>query len=69
MPEMNGHQLTVEIKKKSPGTPVIMVTGSDERFLQQGFCADQLLHKPCSLSTIGSSVFQVLKGKEICTPA
>src|ERR1700722_1548408 len=27
MPEMPGDELAVEIKKRSPGTPVIMITG------------------------------------------
>jgi len=29
MPEMNGHELAYEIRRVSPGTPVVMLSGSE----------------------------------------
>jgi DNA-binding response OmpR family regulator len=66
MPEMSGEELAVEIKKRSPDTPVIMVTGflgSRESVGHQSAAIDLVITKPFTLSGILEGIQQVLRRK------
>ena len=49
MPEMNGQQLAQAIKKRSPSTPVILLTGFGEATGDATQVIDEVLSKPVSL--------------------
>lgn len=65
MPGMDGFTLASNIKISSPRTSVIMVTGSDQRVVQEkmrnGF-VDSVLFKPFKLEDIDESVQGALTG-------
>lgn len=59
MPGMDGHQALGEIKKISPGTPVIMLTGhggeaSAKQALTEGAC--DYLSKPCAIDLLSAKI-------------
>ena len=63
MREMLGTELSGRLSVIRPGLPIILITGHAQELSQQdlgvfGVCS--LLHKPCSLETLASTVRQVL---------
>lgn len=59
MPGMDGCTLASSIKSCSPKTPVIMITGSEDRVMQEGRwkgCVDRILPKPFKLEDIYESI-------------
>ena len=68
MPGMDGFTLASNIKSSSPRTPVIMITGSDQRMVQErmrrGF-VDSVLFKPFKLEDFHERV----KGALTCESA
>lgn len=65
MPGMDGFTLPSNIKSSSPKTPVIMITGSDERVVQARMgkgCVDRVLFKPFKLEDVYESVEIPLAG-------
>ena len=62
MPGMNGDQLAVAIKKQSPGTPVILLTGFGMLMqleeLPPG--VDLILSKPIGLTELRAAISRVL---------
>jgi two-component system, OmpR family, response regulator len=62
MPGMDGFTLASNIKSSSPKTPVIMITGSDQRVVREKMrsgCVDSVLFKPFKLEDIDESVKDV----------
>ncbi len=63
MPEMNGDQLTAAIKKKSPQTPVIMITGFADMPVEGADTAlqpDVILRKPIAQMTLRQAIARVM---------
>ena len=62
MPGMNGWSLASHIKKESPDTPVLMVTGSDEDLEEkQGeVAADWVMLKPFRWSELNTALRALL---------
>lgn len=59
MPGMDGWQLVAQVKKASPRTPVIMVTGQDEYAVMnkmQDSVIDHLMFKPFKLDAFYKTV-------------
>ena len=66
MPGMDGFTLASNIKRSSPKTPVIMITGSDRRAVREKMkngCVDSVLFKPFNLEDIDESVKRALIGR------
>jgi CheY-like chemotaxis protein len=67
MPAMDGLSLAGHIKKRSPGTPVILLTGSDRetvlRKMERGL-VDSVIFKPFNMEDIQSAVQGVLASGE-----
>jgi CheY-like chemotaxis protein len=57
MPEMKGDELAREIKKRKPGAPVILITGTEPARAFPEF--DRLLLKPFSLSQLSDTISSV----------
>jgi len=65
MPGMDGFTLASNIKISSPKTSVIMMTGSDQRVVQEKMrngCVDSVLFKPFKVEDIDESVQGALTG-------
>jgi DNA-binding NtrC family response regulator len=65
MPGMDGFALASNIKSSSPKTPVIMITGSSKRVVQEKMrkeCVDSVLFKPFKLEDIHESIKGALTG-------
>jgi CheY-like chemotaxis protein/anti-sigma regulatory factor (Ser/Thr protein kinase) len=63
MPEMNGDQLTAAIKRMSPKTPVVMVTGFADMPVEGADAAHQpdlILRKPITQMTLRQAIARVL---------
>lgn len=58
MPGMDGVTLALNIKRYSPGTPVILMTGAAREAVQSriGTVVDQVILKPFSLAQIGLTI-------------
>lgn len=70
MPGMDGFTLASNIKNSSPKTPVIMITGSDERLVRERMgkgCVDRVLFKPFKLEDVYESIEVALTGKFVPT--
>jgi CheY-like chemotaxis protein len=68
MPDMDGWILASRIKKMSPETPIVMVTGSEKSDVMEGLKTgnvDSVLFKPFSLEDIQSAVRTALAVKAI----
>ncbi|MFZ7128249.1 MAG: response regulator [Desulfobacterales bacterium] len=66
MPEMDGHQVLREIKKRNPDLPVIMLTGHGElpsarEALVEG--AFDYLSKPCDIDLLASKIHEAHEGR------
>jgi two-component system, chemotaxis family, sensor kinase CheA len=72
MPGMDGWELTSNIKKKSPGTPVILITGMDKSYVEKEMKnnrADSVLFKPFNLKQLKSTLSSFLNdGDEQVNP-
>ena len=67
MPVMDGWSLAAGIKAKSPGTPVIIVTGLDKEEVSQKLKAghvDGVIFKPFSVEEVNETVRKMLSTKE-----
>lgn len=68
MPGMSGIEVAKEIKKIKPATPVILLTGLNFNFHEDGVNKernfDLLLNKPFQLSSVLATVKKALKIKE-----
>jgi two-component system, NtrC family, sensor kinase len=65
MPGMDGFTLASNIKGSSPGTPVIMLTGSDRSVVEEEMrkgCVDAVLFKPFKLEDFHETVASALTG-------
>jgi len=65
MPGMDGFTLASTIKRFSPKTPVIMMTGSDQGVIQERMrngCVDSILSKPFKAEDIYEKVKSALTG-------
>src|SRR5205823_1978603 len=65
LPTMNGDQLAQAIKARSPGTPVILVTGFCNVSESNGECppnVDLVLSKPFTYSTLRQAVGRMAPG-------
>jgi DNA-binding response OmpR family regulator len=68
MPDMDGNETLAEIQKRSPGLPVIMLTGhgadrSAQNALAQG--AFDYLSKPCDIDLLASRIMDAGRQKNI----
>lgn len=68
MPDMDGNETLAEIQKRSPGLPVIMLTGhgadrSAQNALAQG--AFDYLSKPCDIDLLASRIVDASDRKDI----
>ena len=64
MPQMNGVQLGSAIKARSPGTPVVLLTGFGEDMLAAGTLPpgiDLILSKPVSHAELRRAIFQAME--------
>ncbi len=71
MPDMNGDEMSYKIKKLSPDTPIILITGFDKEFdkaMNKGdeekqMSIDMLVQKPVNLKTLRNAMREVMKKK------
>lgn len=67
MPDMNGDEMSFKIKKLSPDTPIILITGFDKEIGTEGkekqMYVDLFLQKPVNLSMLRNSIVEVMKKK------
>jgi DNA-binding NtrC family response regulator len=64
MPGMDGLELALNIKKTSPETPVILITGMDKAQIDEAMkkgLADSVLYKPFDLKHLEASLYSFLK--------
>lgn len=70
MPGMDGCTLAVHIKDKSPNTPVVLITGSEEEAVMERLrasCVDSVIFKPFRLEDIERTVQRMIaKGSSEC---
>jgi CheY-like chemotaxis protein len=67
MPGMDGSTLAAHIKKKSPITPVILITGSDKDIVDKKLkksCIDSVLFKPFGLEDLQKTVQRIVEKKK-----
>ena len=62
MPEMNGHQLTQEIKKIAPQVPVVMVSAGGMVMDQPPAGVDVYVSKPVTMERLREAVEQAMAG-------
>jgi CheY-like chemotaxis protein len=60
MPLMRGDELAASIKQLAPEQPILMITGSVEKFGLPESTVDVLLHKPFALEDLRQAVTQAL---------
>ena len=63
MPEMNGDQLAIEIKKKKPTQPIVLLTGFGDLMTgagEQPEGVDLVVGKPFTLTTLRNAIAKVL---------
>ncbi len=64
MSKMDGYSMITEIKKTSPGTPVLMLTGSFHEDIHRNWRekgVDLLMRKPCDLKELRTSIRRLLQ--------
>jgi two-component system, cell cycle sensor histidine kinase and response regulator CckA len=64
MSDMNGDELVIRLKKLSPRTPAVMITGHDKRFGSADNPVDAILFKPYRLEDLRSAIAKVLSSVE-----
>jgi len=67
MPEMDGVAFACSIKKKSPRTPVVIMTGAGKEavFSRNSTAVDEVISKPFTLEGINKTI-QRLLSKALC---
>jgi len=67
MPGIDGVDFACSIKKCSPGTPVVIMTGAGKHtvFSRKSTAVDEVLSKPFNLTEIDETI-QNLSGKAFC---
>ncbi len=60
MPEMNGEQLAIEIKRLKPDQPVILLTGFGESAGEEPPGVDLIVSKPFTINTLRGAIFKSL---------
>ena len=67
MPGMDGVALACSIKKSSPRTPVVIMTGAGREtvFSRKSTAVDEVISKPFTLAGIDETI-QNLSGKALC---
>ena len=67
MPEMDGVAFVCSIKKKSPRTPVVIMTGAGKEavFSRNSTAVDEVISKPFTLEGINKTI-QSLLSKALC---
>ena len=67
MPGMDGVALACSIKKSSPRTPVVIMTGAGKEavFSRESTAVDEVISKPFTLAEIDATI-QNLSGKALC---
>ncbi len=66
MPGIDGYTLALRIKDKSPNTPVVLITGSEEVVVMErlkGGCVDHIMLKPFHLEDIEEIVHRMIDEK------
>jgi two-component system capsular synthesis sensor histidine kinase RcsC len=66
MPGIDGCTLALRIKDKSPNTPVVLITGSEEEVVMErlkGGCVDYVMLKPFHLEDIEEIVHRMIDEK------
>lgn len=62
MPEMNGEALAIEIKKRRPTMPVIMITANADLLPPRVPSVDLLLPKPFQIAELRGAIQKVCQG-------
>lgn len=68
MPGMDGWTLASRIKKKSPNTPVVLITGSEIGALDEkpkGSCVDSIIYKPFGLEELQKTVQAMVENRAL----
>ena len=67
MPGMDGVAFACSVKKSSPSTPVVIMTGARKEavFSRKSTAVDKVISKPFTLAEIDETV-QTLSGKALC---
>ena len=67
MPGMDGVALACSVKKSSPRTPVVIMTGAGKEtvFSRESTAVDEVISKPFTLAEIDETI-QNLSGKAFC---
>jgi CheY-like chemotaxis protein len=68
MPGMDGVAFACSVKKTSPRTPVVIMTGAEKEtvFSRKSAAVDEVISKPFTLTGIDATI-QNLLGKALCT--
>ncbi len=66
MPVMRGDELADNIKRAVPNQPILMITGSAEKFGGIDPKVDFLLHKPFAFEELRQALARVLNQAECC---
>jgi CheY-like chemotaxis protein len=71
MPQMRGDELAGSIKRLAPAQPILMITGSAEKFFGIEDSVDALLNKPFNFEELREAVNRLLgcPGTQLCPAA
>ena len=64
MPGIDGEQLMVHIRARSPLQPIVLITACAERFMRQDHSADALLGKPFGVAELRLVLAELLCSKK-----
>ncbi len=56
MPEMQGNELAIQIKRMAPSQPVLMVTAYVEKLVDSGLPVDAVLGKPFAVEDLRQAI-------------
>jgi two-component system NtrC family response regulator len=68
MPGMDGWTLASHIKKKSPNTPIVLITGSEKGVVDKKLkksCVDSVMYKPFILEDLRKTVHGIVDHKAL----
>jgi CheY-like chemotaxis protein len=60
MPEMQGNELALNIKRIAPAQPIIMVTAYFEKLVDSGMQVDAVLSKPFAIDELRQAIAKLL---------
>jgi CheY-like chemotaxis protein len=63
LPDINGVELIKEVRERTPGLPAIVLTGSQEKFIQDAvreISNCHILYKPLNMSDIEAKLAEIL---------